>query len=182
MASCCGPCAAIAALQVPGRAIMDVTSICPSCSAAGRLRPDIVWFGEMPYRMDEVHAALERCAIFIAIGTSGVVYPAAGFVEAARAARCGTDDRGQSGAHGGEFGLCRAAVRARRGSGADTGGGAADMSEHDEAFGADPPTPAHEHRQPARKRGCGDRAARLAARSGRVSPLAWSSWRRAGQA
>ncbi len=64
---------------------MDVTSICPSCSAAGRLRPDIVWFGEMPYRMDEVHAALERCAIFIAIGTSGVVYPAAGFVETARA-------------------------------------------------------------------------------------------------
>jgi NAD-dependent deacetylase len=64
---------------------MDVTSICPSCSAAGRLRPDIVWFGEMPYRMDEVHAALERCAIFVAIGTSGVVYPAAGFVETARA-------------------------------------------------------------------------------------------------
>jgi NAD-dependent deacetylase len=51
------------------------------------LRPDVVWFGEMPYRMDEVYAALERCRIFVAIGTSGVVYPAAGFVEAARLAR-----------------------------------------------------------------------------------------------
>ncbi len=61
-------------------------SVCPHCGVAGRLRPDIVWFGELPYRMDEVYAALERCAVFVAIGTSGLVYPAAGFVEAARAA------------------------------------------------------------------------------------------------
>lgn len=66
---------------------MDVASVCPRCAAAGRLRPDIVWFGEMPYRMDEVYAALERCATFVAVGTSGVVYPAAGFVEAACGAR-----------------------------------------------------------------------------------------------
>lgn len=66
---------------------MDAASVCPRCAAAGRLRPDIVWFGEMPYRMDEVYAALERCATFVAVGTSGVVYPAAGFVEAARGAR-----------------------------------------------------------------------------------------------
>ena len=59
---------------------------CPACGRTGRLRPDIVWFGELPYRMDEVYAALERCRIFVAIGTSGQVYPAAGFVEAARAA------------------------------------------------------------------------------------------------
>ncbi len=61
-------------------------SVCSLCGVVGRLRPDIVWFGELPYRMDEVYAALERCGIFVAIGTSGLVYPAAGFVEAARAA------------------------------------------------------------------------------------------------
>ena len=59
---------------------------CPACGITGRLRPDIVWFGEMPYRMDEVYQALKRCRIFVAIGTSGLVYPAAGFVEAAAAA------------------------------------------------------------------------------------------------
>jgi len=65
---------------------LGAESRCPACEAAGRLRPDIVWFGELPYRMDEVYTALERCAIFVAIGTSGLVYPAAGFVEAAAAA------------------------------------------------------------------------------------------------
>ncbi len=58
---------------------------CPAC-AAPALRPDVVWFGEMPYRMDEIHAALEACALFVSIGTSGAVYPAAGFVSAARSA------------------------------------------------------------------------------------------------
>jgi NAD-dependent deacetylase len=57
---------------------------CPGCGATGRLRPDIVWFGEMPYRMDEIMAALARCALFLSIGTSGQVYPAAGFVEIVR--------------------------------------------------------------------------------------------------
>jgi NAD-dependent deacetylase len=66
---------------------LGVDTVCPSCAAAGRLRPDIVWFGEMPYRTDEVYAALERCGTFVAAGTSGVVYPAAGFVAAARGAR-----------------------------------------------------------------------------------------------
>ncbi|MFL5332804.1 MAG: NAD-dependent deacylase [Geminicoccaceae bacterium] len=66
---------------------LGVDSVCPSCAAAGQLRPDIVWFGEMPYRLDEVYGALERCGTFVAIGTSGVVYPAAGFVAAARGAR-----------------------------------------------------------------------------------------------
>ncbi|MGD9885539.1 MAG: NAD-dependent deacylase [Reyranella sp.] len=55
-------------------------SICPNCQAVGELRPNIVWFGEMPQHMDEIHAALERCGLFLAIGTSGEVYPAAGFV------------------------------------------------------------------------------------------------------
>ena len=48
------------------------------------LRPDIVWFGEMPYRMDEIEAALRTCDLFVSIGTSGAVYPAAGFVQTAR--------------------------------------------------------------------------------------------------
>jgi NAD-dependent deacetylase len=56
---------------------------CPACGAAA-LRPDIVWFGEMPYRMDEIFAALASADLFISIGTSGAVYPAAGFVQEAR--------------------------------------------------------------------------------------------------
>ena len=55
-------------------------SVCPSCQAVGELRPNIVWFGEMPMHMDEIYAALERCGLFLSIGTSGEVYPAAGFV------------------------------------------------------------------------------------------------------
>jgi NAD-dependent deacetylase len=61
---------------------IDLTpqSVCAKCQAVGELRPNIVWFGEMPQHMDEIHAALERCGLFLAIGTSGEVYPAAGFV------------------------------------------------------------------------------------------------------
>lgn len=59
---------------------------CPSCGMNGYLRPDIVWFGEMPYRMDEIYDALGRADLFVSIGTSGNVYPAAGFVREARAA------------------------------------------------------------------------------------------------
>ena len=53
---------------------------CPVC-AARTLRPDVVWFGEMPYWMDEIYAALRTCDLFVSIGTSGAVYPAAGFVQ-----------------------------------------------------------------------------------------------------
>ncbi len=60
---------------------------CPRCQRKGSLRPDIVWFGEMPYRMEEIFHALERARTFVAIGTSGKVYPAAGFVRTA--AGCG---------------------------------------------------------------------------------------------
>ena len=49
------------------------------------MRPDIVWFGEMPYRMDAIFEALELADLFVSIGTSGAVYPAAGFVQQAAA-------------------------------------------------------------------------------------------------
>ncbi len=58
---------------------------CPVCDSAGSLRPDIVWFGEMPYRMDEINLALRRADLFVSIGTSGAVYPAGGYVRRARA-------------------------------------------------------------------------------------------------
>ena len=57
---------------------------CPICSVAGTLRPDIVWFGEMPYGMERIDEALTRADLFVSIGTSGAVYPAAGFVQTAR--------------------------------------------------------------------------------------------------
>jgi NAD-dependent deacetylase len=61
----------------------DITphAACPGCGAAS-LRPNVVWFGEMPFHMEEIETALPRCGIFIAIGTSGQVYPAAGFINA----------------------------------------------------------------------------------------------------
>ena len=59
-------------------------SLCPSCGVAGHVRPDIVWFGEMPYQMDAIDAALMDCDLFVSIGTSGAVYPAAGFVQTAK--------------------------------------------------------------------------------------------------
>ena len=58
---------------------------CPVCQAP-TLRPDVVWFGEMPYEMGRIYRALEVCDLFVSIGTSGAVYPAAGFVQDARAA------------------------------------------------------------------------------------------------
>ncbi len=58
---------------------------CPVCQAPS-LRPDIVWFGEMPYQMERIYAALGAADLFVSIGTSGAVYPAAGFVQEARAA------------------------------------------------------------------------------------------------
>jgi NAD-dependent deacetylase len=64
----------------------DVVSgdLCHCCQIPAQLRPHIVWFGEMPLRMGDIHAALEKADLFISIGTSGVVYPAAGFVHDAK--------------------------------------------------------------------------------------------------
>jgi len=55
---------------------------CPTCGEVA-MRPDIVWFGEMPYRMDDIFGAIGRADLFVSIGTSGAVYPAAGFVQEA---------------------------------------------------------------------------------------------------
>ena len=62
---------------------MATTAPCPACGIVGHVRPDIVWFGEMPYEMDRIEEALRRCDLFVSIGTSGAVYPAAGFVQTA---------------------------------------------------------------------------------------------------
>lgn len=59
---------------------------CPNCHVAGELRPNIVWFGEMPFYMDKIYKRLASCTHFAAIGTSGNVYPAAGFVQLAQTA------------------------------------------------------------------------------------------------
>ncbi len=69
---------------VPWREDLGVGVACPSCGRAGGLRPHVVWFGEMPLGMDLIYDALLRTDLFVSIGTSGSVYPAAGFVTEAR--------------------------------------------------------------------------------------------------
>jgi NAD-dependent deacetylase len=64
--------------------VMNPADLCPSCGAQAT-RPDVVWFGEMPYHMDRIADAVEAADLFVAIGTSGEVYPAAGFVDIAAA-------------------------------------------------------------------------------------------------
>ena len=83
----------------PAPMVMAPGDVCPKC-AAPAARPDIVWFGEMPYDMDEIFDHLAEADIFAAIGTSGNVYPAAGFVAEAR----------RNGAHTIELNLERSAV------------------------------------------------------------------------
>lgn len=68
----------------PCREEITLDQPCPCCHSPGQLRPDIVWFGEMPMFMDEIEQAIVNCGLFISIGTSGQVYPAAGFVQLAK--------------------------------------------------------------------------------------------------
>ena len=63
---------------------MGEGAACLSCENVGMVRPDIVWFGEMPYEMERIEAALMTADLFVSVGTSGAVYPAAGFVQTAR--------------------------------------------------------------------------------------------------
>jgi NAD-dependent deacetylase len=76
----CTACGAVRAW----RSDLAATHQCPGCRQWGTLRPHVVWFGEMPLELDAIHEALSACELFVAIGTSGQVYPAAGFVEEVR--------------------------------------------------------------------------------------------------
>ncbi|MCJ2078563.1 NAD-dependent deacylase [Methylobacterium sp. E-016] len=64
---------------------LDLADACPLCSTVGTSRPNVVWFGEMPHHLDAIQAALSAADLFVAIGTSGAVYPAAGYVRLAQA-------------------------------------------------------------------------------------------------
>jgi NAD-dependent deacetylase len=66
---------------------MGEGACCPVCQVTAHVRPDIVWFGELPYEMERIDQALMSADLFVSIGTSGAVYPAAGFVQTAR--HCG---------------------------------------------------------------------------------------------
>jgi NAD-dependent deacetylase len=70
-------------VRSPWRGTLIEHPPCPQCGKKA-LRPDVVWFGEMPYRMDDIYGALREADLFVSIGTSGAVYPAAGFVRNAR--------------------------------------------------------------------------------------------------
>jgi NAD-dependent deacetylase len=73
---------------------------CPSCAIEGGLRPHVVWFDEIPLRLDEIYRALAQCKVFIAIGTSGSVEPAASFVEEAHRAGARTVELNLEASHG----------------------------------------------------------------------------------
>jgi NAD-dependent deacetylase len=69
--------------RMPWTGDMFLETACPLCRGTGTLRPDVVWFGEEPYHMERILKELEATDLFISIGTSGNVYPAAGFVQVA---------------------------------------------------------------------------------------------------
>jgi NAD-dependent deacetylase len=85
---CSALCAACGTRQ-PWQDALPPATRCPTCGATA-LRPDIVFFGEMPYEMERIEAALARADLFVSIGTSGAVYPAAGFVRGAAAGGAAT--------------------------------------------------------------------------------------------
>ncbi|GAM97523.1 NAD-dependent protein deacetylase of SIR2 family [alpha proteobacterium U9-1i] len=82
----CGDCGDVRASD--GELLLDLG--CPACGRIGGLRPHVVWFGEMPLEMDRIYEELALADLFVSIGTSGAVYPAAGFVAAARRAGIAT--------------------------------------------------------------------------------------------
>ena len=67
----------------PWQEALSLETVCPACSTVGHMRPDVVWFGEMPYELERIYSALARADLFISVGTSGNVYPAAQFVQEA---------------------------------------------------------------------------------------------------
>lgn len=70
--------------RMPWEGEMGGHAMCLECGEGGQVRPDIVWFGEMPYEMERIDRALMDADLFVSIGTSGNVYPAAGFVQTAK--------------------------------------------------------------------------------------------------
>ena len=72
--------------SLPWTQDLSLDTACPSCRETGFMRPDVVWFGEMPREMERISEALAACTLFVAVGTSGTVYPAAGFVTEANEA------------------------------------------------------------------------------------------------
>ncbi|MDZ7840577.1 MAG: Sir2 family NAD+-dependent deacetylase [Gammaproteobacteria bacterium] len=78
----CAACGAVRGISVD----LGNEDACAQCGRHGLMRPHVVWFGEMPMEMDRILPRLEQCDLFVAIGTSGQVYPAAGFVDVARRA------------------------------------------------------------------------------------------------
>ena len=95
---------------IEGLSDLRTDMTCPQCSETGALRPHVVWFGEMPLEMDRITSALGACGLFISIGTSGNVYPAAGFVQEARSSGALTmelnleESLGASAFHEGRYG------------------------------------------------------------------------------
>jgi NAD-dependent deacetylase len=81
MRALCASCGA----TIPWTDDLSLATTCATCAKAGGMRPDVVWFGEMPYHMERIGELLADADLFISIGTSGNVYPAAGFVAEARA-------------------------------------------------------------------------------------------------
>ncbi len=79
----CGACGRRLAI---GHSDLTLETACPVCAETGAMRPDVVWFGEMPYHMERISDALGTCDLFLSVGTSGTVYPAAGFALEARRA------------------------------------------------------------------------------------------------
>lgn len=91
----------------PASLVMRTTDACPGCGQP-HTRPDIVWFGEIPYHMERIWAAVEQAQIFAAIGTSGQVYPAAGLAQHARRAGADTIELNLvASAFSGDFAECR---------------------------------------------------------------------------
>jgi len=78
--SLCNSCAAVR----EWREDMTLDSLCPDCKSVGSIRPNVVWFGEMPYHMERIEEAIPKATLFVSIGTSGAVYPAAGYVAACK--------------------------------------------------------------------------------------------------
>jgi NAD-dependent deacetylase len=77
-------CALCGARHEWGLKDIGLGTACPTCGGRGGMRPDVVWFGEVPYDMERIYDELQSCELFIAIGTSGTVHPAASFVSTAR--------------------------------------------------------------------------------------------------